>query len=79
MDAHFRSSKASKYWWFDKLTSSFNQTERMTIWRKIIISFLTFKKERIRNNQKRGEIERGWIIGINENRLNQSIRETLKR
>ena len=38
-----------------------------------------FKKERIRNNQKRGEIERGWIIGINENRLNQSIRETLKR
>jgi hypothetical protein len=79
LDAHFRSSKASKYRWFDKLTSSVNQTERMTIWRKIIISFLTFKKERIRNNQKRGEIERGWIIGINENRLNQSIRETLKR
>ena len=51
----------------------------MTVWRKIIISFLTFKKERIRNNQKGGEIERGWIIGINENRLNQSIRETLKR
>ena len=35
----------------------------MTVWRKIIISFLTFKKERIRNNQKRGEIKRGWISG----------------
>jgi len=51
----------------------------MTVWRKIIISFLTFKKERIRNNKKRGENERGWINCANKSRINESFRETFKR